>query len=285
MPSMALYSRTNLAAHDDDELGFDDSQYLTPTPPPSRTKVLSLISLSSTFLLAFIVLPVVIPDEKTYFSFPRYGLNDLLRTLDPFINFPIIYLIFVSSRPAASMLVSFLFAISTAIYITGSVAHTTSAMFKHSVEEIQNSLAPTTVASVTETYDYIRNVWEHIVGHYLYAGGMLCLLALTIAVHYHATYPALSLFQGWMMVYSATLSGLLYALVATQLPYAPLIGIVIYGGVCAALGFLMWKEGELGLRRWASRPVPQLYFMATGLACVITIVWTAVKGIKGRNLG
>jgi hypothetical protein len=137
---------------------------------------------------------------------------------------------------------------------------------------------------VTDAYDYMRNIWEHIIGHYLYAAGIMCISALTISVHFHSSYPPLSFLHGWILLYSGILSGLLYALVSTQLPCAPLIGIALFGFVSMGLGYLLWRDGELSFHRWATRPIPQLYLISTGLAFILTIIWTAKEGIKGRNL-
>ena len=267
------------------ELGFDDTLLVSMTlHPPSRPKLVLLSCLSSTFFLLFIVLPVVIPDERTQFDFPRFGLNDLLRILDPFINFPILYLLFTSARPAPSKTLTILFAFSSVLFIFGSTSHTMSVMLKHSIEEIMVAEGASKIPAVEAAYDYTRNVWEHIVGHYTYAAGIFFASVLIVVVHFRASYPPVSILHGWMLGYSAILSGVLYALVSTQLPYAPLIGIAVFGSVTAAIIFFLWKEGDMGIDRCATRPIPQIYALSSTLALILTIVWTAIKGIKGRNL-
>lgn len=87
-----------------------------------------------------------------------------------------------------------------------------------------------------------------------------------------------------MIAYSGTLSGLLYALVATQLPYAPIIGIAVFWSVAGTIFYLLWKQGDLNIRRRATRPIPQIYAWSTSLAFILTVIWTGIKGIKGRNL-
>ena len=267
------------------ELGFDDTLLVSMTlHPPSRPKLLLLSCLSSTLFLLFIVLPVVVPDERTQFDFPRFGLNDLLRILDPFINFPILYLLFTSARPTPSKTLTILFALSSVLFIFGSTAHTMSAMLKHSIEEIMVAEGPAKIPAVEAAYDYTRNVWEHIVGHYMYAAGIFFASVLIVVVHFRASYPPVSILQGWMLAYSGLLSGVLYALVSTQLPYAPLIGIAVFGSITTTIIFFLWKEGDVGIGRCATRPIPQIYALSTTLALILTIVWTAIKGIKGRNL-
>ena len=267
------------------ELGFDDSLLMaTRLHPPSRPKLLLLSSLSSTFFLIFILLPVVIPDERTQFDFPRFGLNDLLRILDPFINFPILYLLFSSARPAPSKTLTILFALSSVLFIFGSTAHTMSTLLKHSIEQIKLAQGPSEIPAVEEAYDYTRNVWEHIVSHYMYAAGIFFVSVLIVIVHFRASYPPVPILRGWLLAYSGVLSGILYALVFTQLPYAPLIGIAVSAFVTTALIFFLWKEGDLGFGRCATRPIPQIYALATTLALILTIVWTVMKGIKGRDL-
>ena len=267
------------------ELGFDDTLLVSMTlHPPSRPRLLLLSCLSSTFFLLFIVLPVVIPDERTQFDFPRFGLNDLLRILDPFINFPILYLLFTSARPTPSKTLTSLFALSSVLFIFGSTAHTMSAMLKHSIEEIRVAEGASKIPAVEAAYDYTRDVLEHIVGHYMYAAGIFFASVLIVVVHFRASYPPVSILRGWMLAYSGILSGILYALVSTQLPYAPLIGITIFGSVTATIIFFLWKEGDMGADRCATRPIPQIYVLSTTIALVLTIVWTGIKGIKGRNL-
>jgi hypothetical protein len=267
------------------ELGFDDTLFIsTIVHPPSRPKLVLLSCLSSTFFLIFIALPVVIPDDRTQIDFPRFGLNDLLRILDPFINFPILYLLFTSARPAPSNTMMILFALSSVLFIFGSTAHTMSAMIKHSIEQIMVAEGASEIPAVGAAYDYTRNVWEHIIGHYMYAAGIFFASVLIVVVHFRASYPPTSILRGWMLIYSGILSGLLYALVSTQLPYAPLIGIGVFGLVTVVITFFLWKEGDVGIRRCATRPIPQIYALSTALALILTIVWTAIKGIKGRNL-
>lgn len=286
MPSSG-YRSTAQGEHspiESNELGFDDTFLIPTVHPPSRPRLVLLSCLSSTFFLLFLLLPVVIPDEHTQFDFPRFGLNDLLRILDPFANYPILYLLFNSARPAPSRALTTLFALSSVLFIVGSTAHTMSALLKHSIEQIKLAEGASTIPAVEEAYDYARNVWEHIVGHYMYAAGIFFVSVLVVIVHFRASYPPVSILRGWMLVYSGTLSGILYALVSTQLPYAPLIGIAVFGPVAATIVFFLWKEGDLGIHRCATRPIPQIYAWSTTLAFILTIVWTAIKGIKGRNL-
>ena len=267
------------------ELGFDDSVLMARTlHPPSRPKLLLLSCLSSTFFLIFILLPVVIPDQRTQFDFPRFGLNDLLRILDPFINFPILYLLFSSARPAPSKTLSILFALSSVLFIFGSTAHTMSTLLKHSIQQIRLAQGASRIPAVEEAYDYTRNVWEHIVSHYMYAAGIFFVSVLIVIVHFRASYPPVSILRGWLLAYSGIFSGILYALVSTQLPYAPLIGIPVFAFVTTTIVFFLWKEGDLGFSRCATRPIPQIYGLGTALALILTIVWTAMKGIKGRDL-
>ena len=267
------------------ELGFDDTLLMaTALHPPSRPKLLLLSSLSSTSFLTFILLPVVIPDKQTQFDFPRFGLNDLLRILDPFVNFPILYLLFTSARPAPSKTLTILFMLSSVLFIFGSTAHTMSALLKHSIEQIKLAGGASKIPAVEEAYDYTRNVWEHIVSHYMYAAGIFFASVLIVIVHFRASYPPVPILRGWVLAYSGALSGILYALVSTQLPYAPLIGIAIFALVTTTIVFFLWKEGDLGFGRCATRPIPQIYALSTTLALILTIVWTAAEGIKGRNL-
>ena len=282
------YRSTSQGEHspiDSYELGFDDTLLMAPTlHPPSRPKIVLLSCLSSTLFLLLLLLPVVIPEDRTQIDFPRFGLDDLLRILDPFINYPILYLLFDSARPAPSRTLTVLFALSSVLYIFGSTAHTMSALLKHSIEQIRVSQGASMIPAVEEAYDYTRNIWEHIIGHYMYAAGVFFASVLIVIVHFRASYPPVSIFRGWMLAYSGTLSGILYALVSTQLPYAPLIGIAIFGSVTTTLTFFLWKEGDLGRGRCATRPIPQIYAWSATLALVLTIVWTGIKGIKGRNL-
>lgn len=288
MPS-GHYHSTSQGEHspvDSHELGFDDTLFMAQTRvhPPSRAKIVLLSCLSSTLFLLLILLPVIIPEDRTQIDFPRFGLDDLLRILDPFINYPILYLLFNSARPMPSKLQAALFALSSALYIFGSTAHTMSALLKHSIQQIVVAEGASPTPAAEAAYDYARNVWEHIIGHYMYAAGVFCASVLVVIVHFRASYPPVSVLNAWMIAYSGTFSGILYALVSTQLPYAPLIGIGVFGSVSATVLFLLWREGDLGFRRCATRPIPQIYAWATTLAFILTIVWTSIEGIKGRNL-
>lgn len=289
MPPRRVYRSTiqaldHSAIESVDDLGFDDTLIMPTIHPPSRPRLILLSSLSSTFFLLFLLLPVVIPENRTQFVSPKFGLDDLLRILDPFINFPILYLLFDSARPRPSRAMTALFAFSSVLYIFGSTAHTMSALLKHSIQQIMVAPGASSIPAVEEAYDYTRNVWEHVIGHYTYAAGVFFASVLIVIVHFRPSYPPVPILRGWMLAYSGILSGILYALVSTQLPFAPLIGIAVFGSVAATIFFLLWREGDLGFRRCATRPIPQIYALSTTLAFILTVVWTAIKGIKGRNL-
>ena len=290
-PSTTMSSGYRSTGQDEDspieshELGFDDTLLMSATlHPPSRPKLLLLSCLSSTCFILFIVLPVVIPEKHTQFDPPRFGLSDLLRILDPFINFPLLYLLFTSARPAPSTTLMTLFALSSVLFIFGSTSHTMSALLKHSIQEIRVAEGASEIPAVEAAYDYTRNVWEHIISHYMYAAGIFFASILIVVVHFRASYPPVSILRGWSLAYSAILSGILYALVSTQLPFAPLIGITVFGSVTATIIFFLWKEGDAGIGRCATRPIPQMYALSTTLALILTIVWTGIKGVRGRNL-
>ena len=87
------------------------------------------------------------------------------------------------TSPPYGVLAAFIFSLS--LYHCGAVMHTAAVMFKHPVSDFMavNSAAcaPDGAAAITALHYWLRTVWEHNVGHYMYAvGGILVSFVLQV---------------------------------------------------------------------------------------------------------
>ncbi|KAJ3180695.1 hypothetical protein HDU87_001808 [Geranomyces variabilis] len=261
-------------------------------PQPSPTRTLSLLLATSCITLFFTVVPVfaTLPSINGVY----YSWNDVLRFLEPILALPIYFTLLHSSRvlsttTPAGLHAGIAFLIAASIYAQGAAFHSAATMFKHPFKAYMDA-HPDLVASdpfFTAFYVWLRTVWEHAVGHYLYAtGGILMSAILAWSFRDQTAQPG-----RWrpatraLWTVSVLAYGLIIGAVAIEFPrgsiVALLLCIVWLGGVGT---YLVRSEGKRGWYVLGSRYVLQYYVASYAVALVIVLGWVAhVKGFGNRE--
>jgi hypothetical protein len=145
--------------------------------------VFALFLASNVFTVVLTALPVVRSDTSgTDFNGPYptwYGLNDLLRLLEPLISLPLQLWLLVESKcflgQSNPLGVSLVFAFGLAMYQQGAGFHSAAVMFKKSTVTLKSLPAGSFNAAasqiIADTYSWERDMWEHNISHYWYAFG------------------------------------------------------------------------------------------------------------------
>jgi hypothetical protein len=142
-----------------------------------------LFILSNLFVIIFTVFPVVyrFPDiDRQVNREDWYGYDDIIRLLEPIIALPLQILIFLESSvfvkyslaqgfERKSIISIVMFSVMASIYQQGAGYHSAANMFKHPVQTLIEKF-PTSVTEfpiILDIYDWIRNIWEHYISHYM----------------------------------------------------------------------------------------------------------------------
>ena len=160
-------------------------------------------------------------------------------------------------------------------------------MFKHSIDTLRDD--PNAVDAypiIDDIHSWMRNDWEHLISHYMYAAGGILLSFLFAFLYRDFSVPdgIRSDFKACAIWVSASIS------------YAIVIGSVaiqfIRGSIVALVLIIVYGFGVLGtfLFRYESRPflygsrlVIQFYMMSYAFALVIVVGWMAKNGLASRN--
>ncbi|KAJ3164836.1 hypothetical protein HDU88_005048 [Geranomyces variabilis] len=257
---------------------------------PSPTRTLSLLLATSIVTLFFTVVPVLakLPNIDGVY----YGWNDVLRFLEPVLALPIYFALLHSSRvlcTPAGLNAGIAFLISASIYAQGAAFHSAATMFKHPFKTYMDA-HPDLVAAdpfFTKFYDWLRTVWEHAVGHYLYAtGGILMSVILAWSFRDRTSQPG-----RWrpatraLWTVSVLAYGLIIGAVAIEFPRGSIVALVLcilsLGGVGT---YLVRCEGTQSCFVLGTRYVLQYYVASYAVALVIVLGWVAhVKGFGNRE--
>ena len=292
-------------------VGFIDQEL-----PDQETDKLSQIKnlgilflLSSFFTLCFTIIPVLA--ESTNFPaspYPGwYGSNDLIRLIEPLVALPIQALLFKqgmewvqdknrsssmsSSRKVPVILYHILFAFFAAVYQQGAGFHSASNMFKHSIITLLDIPGLVeTFPIVTDVYNWMRNDWEHVISHYMYAsaGIALSFLYTFLFKDYGQQDGIKDRKTRLIWGISALLYGLIIGAVAIQFLYGSIVALVLilgygFGGLVMYLYF--YERNPL---TFGTRIVVQCYILSYLIAFGIVLTWIGVnKGTinASRNAG
>ncbi|KAI8071423.1 hypothetical protein BC940DRAFT_294424 [Gongronella butleri] len=293
--------------HDDHEdvegdMGHDmhpQATYIERNPVQEDWWLSWLLLFASLSILVFTVIPVVV--DFPYIVLPDWFSGDtLFRLFDPLFTVPLnllvmtrAYVIQTGGRSRywgnlSEQTVCWLFwSMSMGIFVQGHGVHTAAAMFKHPVQDF-NTAHPDIVAAypvLQQIYSYMRDVWEHIIAHYMYAIGAIFMSWAQIftfrnQVHEPSTGTKV-IFAIGSLVY-----GLLLAGVAIEFPYGIYVGLV-YSVLLGLMMLLLITMNRRGLRRgglftMGKRMVLQFYLGASIVGLIIIIVWIAKFGFKNR---
>lgn len=180
-------------------------------------------------------------------------------------------------------MVAILFMISAAIYQQGAGFHSASNMFKHPVADFKDQ-NPDPVAQypfITELYVWLRDTWEHIISHYMYAAGGI-LMSMVIAYVYRDltdVHGMPSIGDRILWVLAALIYGLTIGSVAIEFPKGPIVALVlvlVYG--FGTLGFYLYRKEGRSAIKFGRRFVIQYYFASYVVGLLVVIAWIGYAG-------
>ncbi|KAI9104782.1 hypothetical protein DFS34DRAFT_213072 [Phlyctochytrium arcticum] len=262
-----------------------------PLVAPNTTRVLSLLVITSLATLVFTVVPVLV--ELPAIRAPWYVGNDILRLLEPIVAMPLYFLVVLESgvfgHPSVSLRyrVGVALMISAAIYQQGAGFHSASNMYKHPLDDFmeKNPDLVATYPFFNEFRDWIRNIWQHDISHYMYAlGGIL--MSMVIAYVYRNANVVFTGWQRFLWFISVLLYTIIITAIAIEFPKGPLVAYILIGvyGVGTLGTYLLRREGWKLAFKLGRRYVVQMYLAAYVLAAVLVSTWVGyAKGLKNRE--
>ncbi|KAJ3298015.1 hypothetical protein HK104_011239 [Borealophlyctis nickersoniae] len=271
-----------------------DPLWSTARLAPSRRRVLALLLAANAVTFIFTLVPVLV-NMKGFYRGEWYGGNDIIRLLEPIVVLPINFAILYESGIFAGhpsekrrepIVVAALFMIFAAIYQQGAGFHSAANMFKHSVEQFAED-HPEVAAQypdLKDIYSWMRDTWEHVISHYMYAAGGIATAFVFAYVYRNVEAPA---FDNWkdrtLWILATVLYGLTIGSVAIEFPKGSIVALVlilVYG--FGILGTVLWRKG--GALVWGRRYVLQYYVMSYIIGLVIVIGWIIyAKGFNNRE--
>ncbi|CAG8593023.1 5593_t:CDS:2 [Paraglomus occultum] len=291
MSSYQKTSRSSLSAQRDESIliGVTDTERVSEKNYDSRIVILLLIIPIWTFL--FTALPVLINFQGV--------LADLYRIVEPIVGLPLYYFLLLSAdvfttdinhkRKFAFGLSekSFLglwFMIAGSIYTQGAAMHATAIMAKHEIEnaEANNPQMVLAYPVVKDVENYYRDTLEHLIGHYMYAGGAI-LIALCNIIAFrnqrHNSPHSVPLIIGWVI--GSLMYGILIAGVAIEFPKGTIVGLVYTLVLGILLGIFLIRVKGISLHGRCL--VLQYYLMSSVVALIIIVIWICIHGFTDRK--
>ncbi|KAI9470025.1 MAG: hypothetical protein EXX96DRAFT_492065 [Benjaminiella poitrasii] len=138
-----------------------------------------------------------------------------------------------------------------------------------------------------EIYSYMRDLWEHYIAHYLYAGGAMIMSWVQLFAFRNQIHGPLSTMTKIVWSVGIVMYGLLLAAVAIEFPHGTLVGLVysiVFGLVCLIM--ILFNRKNLprgGLFTMGRRMVIQFYLGACILALIVIIIWIGKFGFLNRK--
>jgi len=195
--------------------------------------------------------------------------------------------VFSSPRTADVVACVCVWAFAAALYEQGAGFHSAACMFKKTMKSIPE-------ANQDDIYDdifyYMKTLWEHLVGHYLYAAGY-ALMCICYAWVYrnHTISGRLSTTPLLLLLSASTLNGVVIAGVAIDFPSGCLVALIylcLYGiGGLGLYCFRLYKSGsDDNIFHFGRRPVIHYYILSYAIALALVILWIiVVGGLKTRS--
>ncbi|KAH6601293.1 hypothetical protein BASA61_002063 [Batrachochytrium salamandrivorans] len=111
--------------------------------------------------------------------------NDILRLLEPIVTLPFQFFILLESGifqrrlNLGNTIAIVVFMVAAALYQQGAGLHTASIMFKHTIQTaVDDADAGSLLPLLLEIKSWIRDLWEHIISHYIFPKGSIVALCL-----------------------------------------------------------------------------------------------------------
>jgi hypothetical protein len=272
--------------------------------PPARCNyglhwLLATILASNTWTLVMTGLPLLITVQPTNYYAKHDGWytgSDVMRFIEPvgglLINFAILKQSRIFNTPLHNkeLAVVYVFLFGATLYLQGSAFHAAANMFKNALESYPYNNDRT----LRDLHYYMRTVWEHDVGHYLYASGLAIMIScytysfrdlISTAEHDKMRWMELCLSVFCVIVFAVLVAG-----VSINFPSGTIVGPIYiilfgYGLVGSYLVYLYrYKAAHGALTVYGSHPVLHYLLLGCTLALVIIVIWIiCVGGFKSRS--
>ncbi len=246
-----------------------------------------------TLLLTAIPLTVGV-GPYTYYAGHRdwYSGNDMMRIIEPIGGFILNFIvlqnsgIFRKEKTKRNLACIFIFFFGAALYSQGAGYHSAANMFKNALDKIEYD-----DPNLTDLAYYMRTIWEHIVGHYMYATGYVIMNGCQAFAYRELKAPQLGLTleqKVWLVLASSSYA-LLIAGVAADFPSGTIVSLIYlllygFGVVGGYILFLYKTETESSALLFGYRPVLHHFLLSYCMALVLVIAWISyVGGFRSRS--
>ncbi|KAI9274917.1 hypothetical protein EDC94DRAFT_666554 [Helicostylum pulchrum] len=219
-----------------------------------------LLLATSLSILIMTAVPVLfdIPNISPWFT----G-DALFRFFDPIITLPLNLFIITRADVMTSgrsnywgplseaSVVWLLWTFGAALFVQFHGVHTASALFKHPIQDF-NLAHPELVVQypvLHEMYSNMRDLWEHYIAHYLYAGGAMIMSWVQLFAFRNQLHGPLPTVTKVVWIIGSIVYGLLLSAVAIQFPDGLIVGLVysvVIGSICIAMILLNPKNLKRG---------------------------------------
>jgi hypothetical protein len=141
--------------------------------PETAYRIGCYFLLANLITMFFTIIPVLVELPDIYLGVDKrdwYGIDDLFRLAEPLLVAPVQFLILIESLEytKTKVLITIWFAIGMGIYQQGAGFHSASNMIKHAIESVRNIPgAVDRYPIIEEIFDWTRDVWQHIISHYM----------------------------------------------------------------------------------------------------------------------
>lgn len=278
------------------DIGNDRSSLLGDDPDNMK-KICCIFFFSYLWTLFMTAIPLgatVYPIDY-YADHPHwYQGDDVMRLMEPlfglFINFVIYYYtgIFKRELDGKAWGITFIFFFGAALYEQGGGFHSCANMFKNALQTMNHD-----DGEIGEFYYWVRTVWEHTIGHYMYAVGYGIMTAVQLYLYKDfkianpRTFPIL--FRV-LLSFGSLFLAMLIAGVAADFPdglIVFLVYLVVYGFCCVGgYVFYLWKytDERNTVLVYQSRPILHHFLLAYILAFIFILIYIAsVGGLKTQS--
>lgn len=261
------------------------------------TRILLLFAASHLVTLVLTVIPVV-ADLPAIDQRGWYVGEDIIRLVEPLVILSLSFWIMWESpvcqtRSQDAFVSWMLFMFASSVYQQGAGFHSAAALFKKPVAQFNRAHpeAVTAYPELNEIYSWIRDYWEHVVSHYMYAAGGIAVSFLQCYVYRKEEsfgepghWFALNKKQLVLFVVNVILYGLIVGAVAINFPSGSIVALILciaYGfGILGTYSFRRCKkQGQFVL---ASLPIVHQFVLAYAVGLLVVIGWMSRHGLSNR---
>ncbi|KAG9288666.1 hypothetical protein G9A89_006767 [Geosiphon pyriformis] len=251
-----------------------------------------LLLIAPIWTLLFTAIPVIVKFQGIW--------ADLYRFTEPLVGLTLMYFILSSAEIFSDRLEhtrkyfglipeqvfsKFLFMIGAAIYGQGAGMHSTAVLAKHKIKDIiiKHPEIISQYPEVQDAYTFLRTDLEHVIGHYLYAGGAVLITWSHLLAFRRQRHDAI---ENTLSLIPFILGSIAYAIlltgVAINFPKGTIVGLVYVLVIGTPLVIYLLRSGHLFSK--GRRLVLQSYSFGYILSLVFILIWIGVnKGFKDRE--